>query len=284
MESLRPSAPGMRSRTVSRFRTVCRRTEKLPPVLADGWYAAGGQPNNDDELNRLGDRSANRILNAVQAANSDRDAERARDELKLSMLMDRHGTSRVLFRNTRNGVGGLGRQTHARSKTLPTQYQTAFKVCGIMGVKRGRSWRRDGYSIELFIRSSKAIPARVERLTRLRYYEWLMGYLTSHRSQKVLVICAKATALQLEQVLRGTKFTSAPPCSMRAYRLLNATAHTAAGSPEDTGAQVLLCSRNRLRRAITSLRQQSGDDFGCRLTDLAGTQRIGRLDRIGGRA
>ncbi|MCV5949345.1 hypothetical protein OFN94_31535, partial [Escherichia coli] len=33
--------------------------------------------------------------------------------------------------------------------------------------------------------------------------EWLMGYLTSHRSQKVLVICAKAaTALQLEQVLR----------------------------------------------------------------------------------
>lgn len=32
-----------------------------------------------------------------------------------------------------------------------------------------------------------------------------MGYLTSHRSQKVLVICAKAaTALQLEQVLRGT--------------------------------------------------------------------------------
>ncbi len=30
-----------------------------------------------------------------------------------------------------------------------------------------------------------------------------MGYLTSHRSQKVLVICAKAaTALQLEQVLR----------------------------------------------------------------------------------
>lgn len=30
-----------------------------------------------------------------------------------------------------------------------------------------------------------------------------MGHLTSHRSQKVLVICAKAaTALQLEQVLR----------------------------------------------------------------------------------
>lgn len=53
------------------------------------------------------------------------------------MLMDRHGTSRVLFRNTRNGVKGFPhRNLHQIKLPLPTQYQTAIKVSGIMGAKK----------------------------------------------------------------------------------------------------------------------------------------------------
>ncbi|MGU0042431.1 hypothetical protein ACVXHA_00720 [Escherichia coli] len=64
----------------------------------------------------------------LQAANSDsEDAESARQEL-VSMLMDCHGTSRVLFRNTRNGVKGFPkRELHTIKLPLPTQYQTAIK-------------------------------------------------------------------------------------------------------------------------------------------------------------
>jgi ATP-dependent helicase HepA len=63
---------------------------------------------SDDELNTLSDLIGEQDIEPLlQAANSDRDnAQAARQEL-VDMLMDRHGTSRVLFRNTRNGVKGF---------------------------------------------------------------------------------------------------------------------------------------------------------------------------------
>ncbi len=73
----------------------------------------------------------------LQAANSDsEDAQSARQEL-VSLLIDRHGTSRVLFRKTSNGVKGFPkRELHTIKLPLPTQYQTAIKVSGIMGARK----------------------------------------------------------------------------------------------------------------------------------------------------
>jgi ATP-dependent helicase HepA len=102
---------------------------------------------------------ASRISSLLQAANSDHDgAETARQEL-ISMLMDRHGTSRVLFRNTRNGVKGFPkRELHTIKLPLPTQYQTAIKVSGIMGrVKVQKTAPAICSTRNRFIRNSKAI-------------------------------------------------------------------------------------------------------------------------------
>ncbi|WP_348246512.1 hypothetical protein, partial [Salmonella enterica] len=67
-----------------------------------------GNKLSNVELNRLGDLIGDQDIDPLlQAAYSDRvDAQAARDEL-VSMLMDRHVTSRVLFRNTRYGVKGF---------------------------------------------------------------------------------------------------------------------------------------------------------------------------------
>ncbi len=52
----------------------------------------------------------------------------------MSELIDRHGTSRVLFRNTRQGVKGFPhREYHQISLEMPKQYQNALKVMGMMG-------------------------------------------------------------------------------------------------------------------------------------------------------
>ncbi|MBE8366009.1 RNA polymerase-associated protein RapA, partial [Leptospira borgpetersenii serovar Balcanica] len=81
-----------------------------------------GTPLSDEQLNTsselIGEQDIEPLL---QTANSDRDgAESARQEL-VSMLMDRHGTSRVLFRNTRNGVKGFPqRELHTMKLPLPT--------------------------------------------------------------------------------------------------------------------------------------------------------------------
>ncbi|MCT6631995.1 hypothetical protein N4E61_15035, partial [Staphylococcus aureus] len=80
---------------------------------------------SDDELNTLSDLIGEQDIEPLlQAANSDSEnAESARKEL-IDMLMDRHGTSRVLFRNTRNGVKGFPkRELHTIKLPLPTQYQ-----------------------------------------------------------------------------------------------------------------------------------------------------------------
>lgn len=69
-----------------------------------------------------------------------------------------------------------------------------------------------------------------------------MGYLTSHRSQKVLVICAKAaTALQLEQVLREREGIRAAVFH-EGMSIIERDRAAAWFAEEDTGARVLLCS------------------------------------------
>lgn len=69
-----------------------------------------------------------------------------------------------------------------------------------------------------------------------------MGYLTSHRSQKVLVICAKATtALQLEQVLREREGIRAAVFH-EGMSIIERDRAAAWFAEEDTGACVLLCS------------------------------------------
>ncbi|VDY45705.1 ATP-dependent helicase HepA [Salmonella enterica subsp. enterica serovar Daytona] len=92
---LRPA----RSEPFPRFRTVWSKNRKNYRPVADAvaMLLAGNKLSND-ELNRLGDLIGEQDIEPLlQAANSDRDdAQAARDEL-VSMLMDRHGTSRVLF-------------------------------------------------------------------------------------------------------------------------------------------------------------------------------------------
>lgn len=115
-----------------------------PVADAVAMLLAGNKLSNN-ELNRLGDLIGEQDIEPLlQAANSDRDdAQAARQEL-VSMLMDRHGTSRVLFRNTRNGVKGFPkRELHTVKLPLPTQYQTAIKVSGIMGARKSAEDRGD---------------------------------------------------------------------------------------------------------------------------------------------
>lgn len=240
-----------------------------------------GNKLSNDELNRLGDLIGEQDIEPLlQAANSDRDdAQAARDEL-VSMLMDRHGTSRVLFRNTRNGVKGFPkRELHTVKLPLPTQYQTAIKVSGIMGARKSAEDRaRDMLYPEQIYQEFEGDTGTWWNFDPR--VEWLMGYLTSHRSQKVLVICAKATtALQLEQVLREREGIRAAVFH-EGMSIIERDRAAAWFAEEDTGAQVLLCSE------IGSEGRNFQFASNLVMFDLPFNpdlleQRIGRLDRIG---
>ncbi|WP_426816942.1 RNA polymerase-associated protein RapA [Winslowiella sp. 2C04] len=234
-----------------------------------------------DEMNMLNDLVGEQDIEPLlQVANSDREGkQQAREEL-ISMLMDRHGTSRVLFRNTRNGVKGFPkREMHQIRLPLPLQYQTAIKVSGIMGARKSADERaRDMLYPEQIYQEFEGDSGTWWNFDPR--VEWLMGYLTSNRDEKVLVICAKAaTALQLEQVLREREGIRAAVFH-EGLSIIERDRAAAYFATEEGGAQVLLCSE------IGS--EGRNFQFASRLVmfdlpfnpDLL-EQRIGRLDRIG---
>lgn len=240
-----------------------------------------GKKLNDNELNTLSALiSEQDIEPLLQVANSgDDNAHAARQQL-ISLLMDRHGTSRVLFRNTRNGVKGFPqRELHTIRLPLPPQYQTAMKVATLMSGNKSMEQRaRDMLYPEQIYQAFEGDTGTWWNFDPR--VSWLMDYLTSHRSQKVLVICAQAaTALQLEQVLREREGIRATVFH-EGMSIIERDRAAAWFAEEDTGAQVLLCSE------IGS--EGRNFQFASQLVmfdlpfnpDLL-EQRIGRLDRIG---
>ncbi|MDF7681686.1 RNA polymerase-associated protein RapA [Enterobacteriaceae bacterium ESL0689] len=263
------------------FNQFVQEQQNYRPVADAVALLLEGKKLNNDELNTLSDLVGEQDIEPLlQAANSDHDdAHLARQQL-ITLLMDRHGTSRVLFRNTRHGVKGFPqRELHTIRLPLPPQYQTAMKVATLMSAgkiteQRAHDMLYPEQIYQAFEGDSGTWWNFDPRVT------WLRDYLTSHRSQKVLVICAHAaTALQLEQVLREREGIRATVFHEE-MSIIERDRAAAWFAEEDTGAQVLLCSE------IGS--EGRNFQFASQLVmfdlpfnpDLL-EQRIGRLDRIG---
>ncbi|WP_370555908.1 RNA polymerase-associated protein RapA [Edwardsiella tarda] len=217
------------------------------------------------------------LLKAANAGGTG--SQQARSEL-VRMLMDRHGTSRVLFRNTRQGVKGFPQRTlHQITLPLPAQYQTAIKVSGIMGSKKSPEAQAN----------DMLYPERIyqefegENATWWNFdprAEWLLDFLLAQRDEKVLVICAQAaTAVHLEQLLREREGIRAAVFH-EGMSLIERDRAAAYFASQEEGAQVLLCSEiGSEGRNFQFANQLVMFDLPFN-PDLL-EQRIGRLDRIG---
>ncbi|EMF4354826.1 RNA polymerase-associated protein RapA [Providencia rettgeri] len=255
--------------------------ENYRPVADAVSLLLSGEKLTNDQQNLLNELIKEQDIEPLlKAANVEsEDGTAARQEL-INMLMDRHGTSRLLFRNTRNGVKGFPRrELHSLKMPLPTQYQTAIKVAGIMGAKKDTETRAK----EMLYPEQIYQEFEGENATWWNFdprVEWLMGFLTANRHEKVLVICAKAaTALQLEQVLREREGIRAAVFH-EGLSLLERDRAAAYFASEEEGAQVLLCSEiGSEGRNFQFANQLVMFDLPFN-PDLL-EQRIGRLDRIG---
>ena len=204
---------------------------------------------------------------ALLAAVSDGDTQASARLIR--ELLDRHGTGRVLFRNTRAAIQGFPeRKLHPYPLALPEQYrdlpagehaelypEVAFQAQGEVSDDE-RWWRFD---------------PRVD---------WLIDTLKMLKRTKVLVICAHAeTAMDLEDALR---VRSGIPASVfhEGMSILERDRAAAYFADEEFGAQVLICSE------IGSEGRNFQFAHHLVMFDLPAhpdllEQRIGRLDRIG---
>ena len=213
----------------------------------------------------LGD-SAAPLLDALQA-----DDESAADDARRSLirqLLDRHGTGRVLYRNTRAVISGFPeRELHAYPLPCPPIYQDL----------EGRAALYPEVGLQ-----DEFEPAETAWWQDDPRVDWLIDTLKMLKHSKVLVICAHAeTALDLDDALR---IRSGIPATVFHERMSIIERDRAAAffADEEFGAQVMICSE------IGSEGRNFQFAHHLVMFDLPAhpdllEQRIGRLDRIGQR-
>ncbi|MEH6626186.1 MAG: RNA polymerase-associated protein RapA [Motiliproteus sp.] len=183
--------------------------------------------------------------------------------LVVNELLDRHGTGRVLFRNTRNAVSGF-----------PQRHLSDYPLA------QPELYRERAQSAELI---EKLHPERLlgeQWLVTDTRVSWLGEWLKQQGKEKVLIICAQAgTAKTLEEHLR-LRVGVRSAVFHEGMTLVNRDRAAAYFSEREEGAQVLVCSE------IGSEGRNFQFSHNLVLFDLPLNpdlleQRIGRLDRIG---
>ena len=178
-------------------------------------------------------------------------------------LLDRHGTGRVLFRNTRASVAGFPRRK---------LYQHLLPAPGSTAITAETSDSETRLKPELYLGEQwLQLDPRVS---------WLVDFLQQRRDEKILVICALAnTALELEQHL-NLKHGVHSAVFHEGLSLVARDRAAAYFADEEQGAQVLVCSEIGSEGRNFQFSSQLVL-FDLPLNPDLLEQRIGRLDRIG---
>ena len=185
----------------------------------------------------------------------------------IDYLLDRHGTGRVLFRNTRNSVSGFpSRLLHSYPLVLADDDLTSIQKLPLENQIQSESYWQQKTETDWWLQDPRV--------------EWLAEWLRQHKRKKILVICAKAdTAQELEDYLRLRKgFATA--VFHEGLNLIERDRAAAYFADQEVGAQLLVCSE------IGSEGRNFQFSHHLVLFDLPLNpdlleQRIGRLDRIG---
>ncbi|MFO7604268.1 MAG: RNA polymerase-associated protein RapA, partial [Gammaproteobacteria bacterium] len=257
------------------FETFLAEEAGYAPIASAVESLLSEQPLTDAALHTLqttlaeGDNQA--WLDALQA---DPHNAEARQEL-IQHLLDRHGTGRVLFRNTRHTVKGFpGREVHTYALPLPEAYRECLSQ-----FQQSASAEPQLLLCPELLYQATAQP--LSHWTRIDpRIDWLATQLKALKPQKVLVIAASAdTALDIEQVLR-TRTGIHAAVFHEGLSIVERDRAAAFFADPEFGSQVLICSE------IGSEGRNFQFAHHLVLFDLPLNpdlleQRIGRLDRIG---
>ncbi|SEL82227.1 ATP-dependent helicase HepA [Colwellia chukchiensis] len=198
----------------------------------------------------------------------------------LQQLLDRHGTGRILFRNSRNTIKGFpDRELHATPLLMPDAYQDTINELLLSNTAEDLSTQAQAKLIFTpeVLYSLDSHDAWYDLDPRVDY---LIELLQSLKKAKVLVICAHAqTAIDLETALR-VKAGMRAAVFHEGLSIFERDRAAAYFAQDEDSAQVLLCSE------IGSEGRNFQFAHHLVLFDLPRNpdlleQRIGRLDRIG---
>ncbi|MFW1677123.1 RNA polymerase-associated protein RapA [Pontibacter sp. JAM-7] len=213
----------------------------------------------------LAERLGDAHLQQLQQAAAEPETLQLEVKQTVQQLLDQHGTGRVLFRNTREGVQGFpNRELKPHPLPAPQGFQSHAQQASIDQLLHPELLLGENWVAE---------DPRTD---------WLVKWLQVHRSEKVLLICAKAeTAAALEKQLRLYQGVRTA-LFHEGMSLLERDRAAAYFAETEHGAQILLCSEiGSEGRNFQFAHNMVMFDLPLN-SDLL-EQRIGRLDRIGQR-
>lgn len=206
--------------------------------------------------------------------NDDDVSLQARDQL-VEHLLDRHGTGRVLFRNTRHAVQGFPQR----------QLNTVALECPEVYAELYQNLTQDETSQIQWLLSPEivlqVISKNADRWGEIDpRVDWLAGFLKQHKTSKILVICSSAqTVLSLVKHIKD-KTGIQLAAFHEGLSLVERDRAAAWFADQETGTQALICSEiGSEGRNFQFAHQMVMFDLPYN-PDLL-EQRIGRLDRIG---
>jgi ATP-dependent helicase HepA len=226
-----------------------------------------GTIDEDDHQNLLA------LLTNTQSSAAEKSA--ARQEL-VEHLLDRHGTGRVLYRNTRASVKGFpARQVNPAPLPLPEEYRASLADFEMSAVNDAQ-----------VLLSLETLYQQSSNRTQPQWYDvdpritWLIEKLKSLKPNKILIITASArSALQIAESLR-LKAGLHAAVFHEGLSIVERDRAAAYFADQEAGSQALICSE------IGSEGRNFQFAHHLVLFDLPLNpdlleQRIGRLDRIG---
>lgn len=201
-------------------------------------------------------------------------------EQVLAQLLDRHGTGRILFRNSRNTIKGFPeRELHATPLNFPEAYQDQLDE--LLLSDSIENLKASAQSKHIFTPEIMFALNSHDNWTDLDpRVDYLIELLQSLKKEKLLVICAHAqTAIDLEAALR-VKAGIRAAVFHEGLSIFERDKAAAYFAQDEDSAQCLLCSE------IGSEGRNFQFAHHLVLFDLPSNpdlleQRIGRLDRIG---
>ncbi|OOZ39391.1 RNA polymerase-binding ATPase [Solemya pervernicosa gill symbiont] len=218
------------------------------------------------------------LLTTLQSAESSEAEQSAARTALVEHLLDRHGTGRVLLRNTRAAVKGFP-ERHLNRYPLPLPLPQPYAACLEQFQGSGLSEPQLLLSPELLY-SASSTPDSQHWCEIDPRIEWLQKQLKSLKPEKVLVITASAdSALDIADALRIGSGIHAGVFH-EGMSIIERDRAAAYFADNEAGSQVLICSE------IGSEGRNFQFAHHLVLFDLPLNpdlleQRIGRLDRIG---
>ncbi|KRT53840.1 RNA polymerase-associated protein RapA [endosymbiont of Ridgeia piscesae] len=222
-------------------------------------------------LDQFGEEECAKLLAMISDVGSDETQRESARSALIELLLDRHGTGRVMFRNNRAGISGFPeREFHGYPLPNPECYDAEQ-------IDPQQSAPPDAW----------LAPERIHAAAGLKEWwrtdprvSWLCRFLRENPEPKLLLICAHAqTAIELQEALRSLEGIGAA-LFHEGMSIIERDRAAAWFADPNQGSRILLCSE------IGSEGRNFQFAHHLVLFDLPLNpdlleQRIGRLDRIG---